>query len=155
MAFNPLEMTKRQIAIITFIAVTAGIVYMLVMFSAAAKELGEAQVLLNKADSAQVDAFTGPTAAPKSADEPQATTAPKATAQPTQQRQAVQPEPVKTEPKDGGHVPFTNKDVTPGQPETYVDTVGQCPFYEMAGPKGCYPPADIVCNDDWTVCGPR
>ena len=155
MAFNPLEMTKRQIAIVTFIAVTAGIVYMVVMFNAAAKELGEAQVLLNKADSAQVDAFTGPTAAPKTADEPQAITTPQAPAQATQQAQAAKPAPVKTEPVDGGHVPFTNKDVTPGQPETYVDTVGQCPFYEMVGEKGCNPPSDIVCNEDWTVCEPR
>ena len=52
----------------------------------------------------------------------------------------------------GGHIPFTNKRVTPGDPASYVDTVGQCPFYEMAGAKGCYPPADIECNADWSVC---
>ena len=50
------------------------------------------------------------------------------------------------------HIPFTNKDVTAGDPESYVDTVGQCPFYEMAGPKGCTPPPDIECNADWSEC---
>lgn len=54
--------------------------------------------------------------------------------------------------EQGGHIPFTSDPVTPGEPESYVDTVGQCPFYEMAGPKGCYPPADIECNADWSVC---
>lgn len=57
--------------------------------------------------------------------------------------------------QEGGHIPFTNEPVTPGDPESYVDTVGQCPFYEMAGPKGCTPPPDIECNADWSVCGPR
>lgn len=52
----------------------------------------------------------------------------------------------------GGHVPFTNKPVIAGNPESYVDTVGQCPFYEMAGEKGCVPPPDIECNADWSVC---
>lgn len=49
-------------------------------------------------------------------------------------------------------IPFTSKEVQPGQPESYVDTYGQCPFYENAGAKGCYPPADIQCNADWSVC---
>lgn len=57
--------------------------------------------------------------------------------------------------QEGGHIPFTNEPVTPGDPESYVDTVGQCPFYEMAGPKGCTPPPDIECNADWSVCTPR
>lgn len=52
----------------------------------------------------------------------------------------------------GGHVPFTNETVTPGDPESYIGTVGQCPFYEMAGEKGCYPPANLECNADWSVC---
>lgn len=64
--------------------------------------------------------------------------------QTTPQAQPEQPE--------SAHIPFTNKPVTAGQPETYVDTVGQCPFYEMAGEKGCTPPPDIECNADWTVC---
>nr|DAU46695.1 MAG TPA: hypothetical protein [Caudoviricetes sp.] len=62
------------------------------------------------------------------------------------------PKPADTPKKDGGHIPFTNKPVTPGNPESYAGTVGQCPFYEMAGEKGCYPPANIECNADWTVC---
>lgn len=56
------------------------------------------------------------------------------------------------QPQQGGHIPFTQQPVTPGDPESYVDTVGQCPFYEMAGPKGCTPPPDIECNADWSVC---
>jgi hypothetical protein len=54
--------------------------------------------------------------------------------------------------ESGGHIPFTNEPVVSGQPESYVGTVGQCPFYEMAGEKGCYPPSDIECNADWSVC---
>lgn len=57
--------------------------------------------------------------------------------------------------QQGGHIPFTQKEVTPGDPESYVDTVGQCPFYEMGGPKGCVPPPDIECNADWTECHPK
>lgn len=55
-------------------------------------------------------------------------------------------------PQQGAHIPFTNKPVTPGDPESYVGTVGQCPFYEMAGEKGCVPPAGYTCNSDWTHC---
>ena len=54
--------------------------------------------------------------------------------------------------QQGAHIPFTNKPVTPGNPESYVGTVGQCPFYEMAGEKGCVPPAGYTCNSDWTHC---
>jgi len=50
-------------------------------------------------------------------------------------------------------IPFTNKEVTPGDPESYQGTYGQCPFYEnaMEG-KGCIPPPDIECNADWSEC---
>lgn len=63
-------------------------------------------------------------------------------------------QPVQTpvQQESGGHVPFTNEPVVSGQPESYVNTVGQCPFYEMAGEKGCVPPNDIECNADWSVC---
>lgn len=54
--------------------------------------------------------------------------------------------------EQGGHVPFTNQPVTPGDPESYAGTVGQCPFYEMAGEKGCIPPPNLQCNADWSVC---
>lgn len=49
-------------------------------------------------------------------------------------------------------IPFTSKPVEAGNPESYVDTYGQCPFYENAGPKGCVPPPDIECNEDWSKC---
>ena len=49
-------------------------------------------------------------------------------------------------------IPFTSKPVEPGNPESYVDTYGQCPFYENAGANGCTPPPDIKCNADWSVC---
>ena len=62
-------------------------------------------------------------------------------------------EPAKTEPLE--RIPFTNKPVTPGDPESYIGTYGQCPFYENAGEKGCYPPSDIVCNADWSKCEPK
>lgn len=50
-------------------------------------------------------------------------------------------------------IPFTNKPVEAGNPESYVGTYGQCPFYEnaMEG-KGCVPPPDIECNEDWSKC---
>lgn len=71
-----------------------------------------------------------------------------AAAQPAPAQESAQP--VKNEA--GGHIPFTNKPVTAGDPQSYVDTVGQCPFYEMAGEKGCMPPPDIECNADWSIC---
>lgn len=70
-------------------------------------------------------------------------TEPSVTPKPQQQSQE-QPQPER--------IPFTNKPVTAGDPESYVDTYGQCPFYENAGPKGCVPPPDIECNEDWSVC---
>lgn len=72
-----------------------------------------------------------------------------------------QPAPTTTNPTEtatvpqaqqGGHIPFTNEPVVSGKPETYINTVGQCPFYEIAGEKGCIPPVDIECNSDWTIC---
>lgn len=85
---------------------------------------------------------------------PEPAYSPATATQPTKQTatQQTAPQPVKTEPLDGGHVPFTSKPVTPGDPSSYVDTVGQCPFYEMAGEKGCVPPPDVECNADWSVC---
>lgn len=57
----------------------------------------------------------------------------------------------------GGYerIPFTNKPVTAGDPESYIGTYGQCPFYENAMEKGCFPPSDIECNADWSYCQPR
>ena len=70
---------------------------------------------------------------------------------------AAQPAPAQETPQPekneaGGHIPFTNKPVVAGDPMSYVDTVGQCPFYEMAYEKGCMPPPDIECNADWSIC---
>lgn len=59
---------------------------------------------------------------------------------------------ISEQPQQPERIPFTQKDVTPGQPDSYVDTYGQCPFYENAGAKGCYPPPGITCNADWSHC---
>lgn len=70
-------------------------------------------------------------------------------------QQPSQPQTAAETPKNeapAAHIPFTNKPVTAGDPESYVGTVGQCPFYEMAGEKGCVPPPDIECNADWSEC---
>ena len=79
------------------------------------------------------------------------------TAPDTVKTQAVAPQSstgavVPEQKQEGGHIPFTNQPVTAGDPQSYVGTVGQCPFYEMAGEKGCVPPPDIECNADWSVC---
>ena len=55
-------------------------------------------------------------------------------------------------PVEMERIPFTNKPVTAGDPESYIGTYGQCPFYENAGEKGCFPPPDIECNEDWSKC---
>lgn len=68
----------------------------------------------------------------------------------SEQTRPTESVPAKTEPLE--RIPFTNKPVTPGVPESYIDTYGQCPFYEGAGEKGCVPPPDIQCNADWSVC---
>lgn len=52
-------------------------------------------------------------------------------------------------------VTYTLKNVIPGDPMSYVGTYGQCPFYEAVGEKGCWPPSDIVCNADWSICRPK
>lgn len=52
-------------------------------------------------------------------------------------------------------VTYTLKDVVPGDPLSYIGTYGQCPFYEDAGEKGCWPPKDITCNADWSYCAPK
>ena len=98
------------------------------------------------------EAPQAPQDAPKPTEQTKPATNPAAAKKPAQAT-AAQPEPAKKKP--GGHIEFTNKNVTPGDPQSYVYTVGQCPFYEMAGAKGCAPPSDIICNDDWTVCKPK
>lgn len=44
---------------------------------------------------------------------------------------------------------------TAGDPESYVDTKYQCPFYENAGAKGCIVPSNLQCNADWSLCTPK
>lgn len=67
----------------------------------------------------------------------------------------VEPTSAATDESSLERIPFTNKPVTPGDPESYIGTYGQCPFYENAGEKGCYPPSDITCNSDWSYCEPK
>lgn len=154
--FNPLAMTKRQIIAVSWTAVAFAIAGFIAMGVAASDHLRQTnQVWRDISDTpADIVAPAAAAAAETPVDEAKgddsAVLQPKATTQ----AQATPTQPAKTEPVDGGHIPFTNKPVKPGDPTSYIDTVGQCPFYEMAGPKGCYPPSDIVCNADWTICQP-
>lgn len=79
-------------------------------------------------------------------DEPKAVETYQQPAEVQSTQQSTQSEP------PAAHIPFTNEPVTAGDPQSYVNTVGQCPFYEMAGEKGCVPPPDIECNADWSDC---
>jgi hypothetical protein len=155
---NLLQLTQRQVLIISAITVIAGIAGMVSIYayaagSPASKHIYEANtaadtVYERPAPVNEVQAENKPADTPKPGN---SNTAPVVTQKPAQ---AAPAQPGKAEPQGGGHIPFTNLPVTPGDPQSYIDTVGQCPFYEMAGPKGCYPPSDIVCNADWTVCEP-
>jgi len=71
---------------------------------------------------------------------------------PSQSPSLQEPVQAKEQPE---RIPFTSKPVTPGDPESYDGTYGQCPFYENAqGGKGCVPPPDLTCNADWSYCEP-
>jgi hypothetical protein len=59
------------------------------------------------------------------------------------------------QPTPPRHLPYTSQPVTPGQPSTYTNTVGQCPFYEVTNAKGCIVPPNLTCNADWSVCTPK
>lgn len=63
--------------------------------------------------------------------------------------------PVDNSPEPMERIPFTAAPVTPGDGESYRGTYGQCPFYENAGEKGCFPPSDLTCNADWSYCEPK
>jgi hypothetical protein len=68
----------------------------------------------------------------------------------------LQKEAAPAAPQQMERIPFTNKEVTPGDPQSYDGTYGQCPFYENAmGGKGCMPPSDLTCNADWSYCEPK
>lgn len=99
------------------------------------------------AEVAEIQATERPQEAPKTVQTYQQPSQPAAQQAAPQQSQ---PAPEKTEPLQ--RIPFTNEPVTAGDPQSYVGTVGQCPFYEIAGEKGCVPPPDIECNADWSVC---
>lgn len=162
-----LNMTRRQILAVSWGAVALGIAGILTVGLATADHVRQAnQVFTTKsdtpADTIRSEQPAKPTqAAPDSQQsEKAATQATKPIAQPQQAETKPQPTATaatphaKVEPIDGGHIPFTNLPVVPGDPLSYVGTVGQCPFYEIAGEKGCNPPSDIVCNSDWTICKP-
>lgn len=72
--------------------------------------------------------------------------------QPHQQPSQSQTTPQEQPRQEMERIPFTSKPVEAGNPESYVGTYGQCPFYENAGPKGCVPPPYVECNEDWSKC---
>ena len=148
---NLLELTKKQVLVISAVTVVVGIVGL----ASAAAYTGNQLKSLDIEPAAKAISNAQPTQ--DAPGQPQVAKPVTNATKPETPVQAspAQPQLVKTEPQDGGHIPFTNEPVTPGDPASYVDTVGQCPFYEMAGPKGCTPPADIICNEDWTVCEPK
>lgn len=76
---------------------------------------------------------------------------PQSNQKPSAPRPAPAPQPKQEEPK---RMEFTDKPVQPGNPESYSNTYGQCPFYENAGEKGCVPPPNVKCNADWSKCEP-
>ncbi len=169
---NLLELTKRQTLVLSAVATGLGIALVLAMgiFVAAnsdqTKQAFGAQPVTKQVESVSEQPVnetssdedgnkteTGgtQTVTTYSAPEHRSATPPTQTnVTPTQTAPAQNP--VGDTPKDGGHIPFTNLPVTPGDPLSYIGTVGQCPFYEIAGDKGCYPPKDIICNADWSIC---
>lgn len=83
---------------------------------------------------------------------PVAPAAPSRPARPVTPRHQPPAQPAAPRPADPPRIPFTNKPVQPGNPDSYVGTYGQCPFYENAGEKGCVPPPGVTCNADWSHC---
>jgi hypothetical protein len=151
-------MKKAIIIAIAILAVAAGTMTLQALAgpNAIPKKQPQTTQKSNNAQEPQVDPFdplhaeSAPTAAIQAAESAQE--APKTVETYQQPSQPVAaPQPAADKPQ-GAHIPFTNEPVVAGDPESYIDTVGQCPFYEMAGPKGCVPPADIECNADWSVC---
>lgn len=126
------------------VLVSGGVVY--------AAVANNSQELTEAIKSSQVDEIepTVPEASPPAEDAPTEEPAPAVDYSQPAPAVSSPPAPAKTEPLE--RIPFTNKEVTPGDPQSYVDTYGQCPFYENAGAKGCYPPPGITCNADWSHC---
>lgn len=172
---NLLELTKRQTLVLSAVAVAAGLAVVIGMVGVMAAQgdvsgqaFGtqpyQAATADKQADVAPQIVAPDDAAAPTAAqptEKAQVTPAPAKT-QPAPQEQAqakpMQPTPA-TNPvgdtvKDvyDRAKQFTNKVVTPGDGNSYIGTYGQCPFYESAGAKGCWPPSNIVCNSDWSIC---
>lgn len=147
-------MKKQYIQIISVIAVMVGAILVIGFAQIVNGEIGKNDVKTPKInDSAQKThvetAETAPEGAQAVVNEKTYVDSSSTPNQGVKKPQSTVSEPTE---QNGGHIPFTNAPVVAGQPETYVGTVGQCPFYEMAGEKGCMPPSDIECNADWSVC---
>lgn len=159
---NLLELTKRQTLIASAVTVAIGLamivglgVFVAAQSNKARQAFGSQPVTVKStaADNSEKQTVEVPAVQSNTQDAPAAdpvTSAPKPAPVQTAPQPTSEPQPAKTEPME--RIPYTNKPVTPGDPESYVGTVGQCPFYEIAGPKGCVVPPNIECNDDWTVC---
>lgn len=151
-------MKKIIIIAIAILAITAGV--MTVQALAGPQTATQKQPQTVQPDTAaqthDVDPFSPIQANPAPAEEIQAAERPqelpKSVETYQQPSQPVATQPAAEQPVQGGHIPFTNEPVTAGDPQSYAGTVGQCPFYEIAGEKGCLPPPDIECNADWSVC---
>jgi hypothetical protein len=147
-------MMKPKTQAITVIAIMVGAILVIGFASIVNGETGKNNVKPSKInDSAQKSDVETTVTAPEGA---QAVEKEKTdvTSSSTPNQRVETPQTATSQPtqESGAHIPFTQAPVVAGQPETYVGTVGQCPFYEMAGEKGCTPPSDIECNADWSVC---
>ena len=172
---NLLELTKRQTLILSGATIALGIVFVLGLGVFVAAQSNQAKQAFgaqpansfnqveNVSDQPVKETQRGEDGTVKETGGTQTVTnyAPQATPSKAQTAQPANTQPMQPAPaqnpigdtkQDGGHIPFTNLPVIPGDPLSYVGTVGQCPFYEMAGDKGCYPPKDIICNADWSIC---
>lgn len=165
---NPLELTRKQVLILSAITVALGVgaiialgLYVSAQGSTAKTSFGSqpydtASAVIaepvketeTKPDGTVVE--TGGTQTVVTGKPQTATTQPQAApSQPLQQTPAQDPAGATNGRSESQ---FTNKVVIPGDPLSYIGTYGQCPFYESAGDKGCWPPKDIICNANWSVC---
>lgn len=140
-------MKSPKVQAITVIAIMVGAMLVIVFAQIVNGEIGQNDVKPAKSnDSAQKTDVQTETTPPEGA---QAVESEKTYVTPSEAPNQPVESPVQQE---SAHIPFTQAPVVAGQPETYVDTVGQCPFYEIVNEKGCTPPPDIECNADWSVC---
>lgn len=179
---NLLELTKRQTLVVSAVATGLGIAFVLALGVFVAAQSNQAKQAFGAQPANSFDQVKSVSEQPvtdtettsdgdtvKHSGTQTVTTysAPQtATTQPTPKqvnKQPMQPTPA-TDPLsstvDGvvdtvRGVTYTLKNVIPGDPLSYVGTYGQCPFYEDAGVKGCWPPSNIQCNTDWSICTPK